>query len=204
MKDFKRLFIKSISFHSALFFTCLSLVSCAYNSKPLTHEEEYISENSSSSETTSVTTEVQTDSPLSYLGEPLDGPFEVERVIDGDTIVVNIDDESVHVRLIGIDAPESVSPNEELNCEEGIIASERTHSIISSASNTVYLEYDDELYDQYGRLLAYVYIYDSNGEYLLPGSYVMVEEILLREGLASTLMIEPNDRYIDFFEECHN
>jgi micrococcal nuclease len=34
----------------------------------------------------------------------------VERVVDGDTVVVRLDGQSVKVRLIGIDAPESVDP----------------------------------------------------------------------------------------------
>jgi micrococcal nuclease len=34
----------------------------------------------------------------------------VERVVDGDTVVVRLDGQSVKVRLIGVDAPESVDP----------------------------------------------------------------------------------------------
>jgi endonuclease YncB( thermonuclease family) len=34
----------------------------------------------------------------------------VERVVDGDTVVVNFAGRSTHVRLIGVDAPESVDP----------------------------------------------------------------------------------------------
>jgi endonuclease YncB( thermonuclease family) len=34
----------------------------------------------------------------------------VERVVDGDTVVVRLDCQSVKVRLIGVDAPESVDP----------------------------------------------------------------------------------------------
>jgi endonuclease YncB( thermonuclease family) len=34
----------------------------------------------------------------------------VERVVDGDTLVVRLDGQSVKVRLIGVDAPESVDP----------------------------------------------------------------------------------------------
>jgi endonuclease YncB( thermonuclease family) len=34
----------------------------------------------------------------------------VERVVDGDTVVVRLDGQSIKVRLIGVDAPESVDP----------------------------------------------------------------------------------------------
>lgn len=45
--------------------------------------------------------------------------YEVLRVIDGDTIEVSIDGEPVSVRMIGIDCPESVHPDESLNTEYG-------------------------------------------------------------------------------------
>ena len=37
-------------------------------------------------------------------------PALVERVVDGDTVVVRLDGQSIKVRLIGVDAPESVDP----------------------------------------------------------------------------------------------
>ena len=55
------------------------------------------------------------------------------------------------------------------------------------------LEYDQELTDRYGRTLAYVYV---DGE--------LLEDILLREGLAVTLVMEPNIRYQKHFEEIEN
>jgi micrococcal nuclease len=44
----------------------------------------------------------------SYAGGPT--LAQVERVVDGDTVVVNLEGKSVKVRLIGVDAPESVDP----------------------------------------------------------------------------------------------
>lgn len=157
------------------------------------HDDEYANEQRETSATSRTPS-----SPVSYLSEPLDGPYSVVRVIDGDTIVVNIDGENVRVRFIGIDTPESVSPNEEENTPEGTAATNRTTQILQDGGNLVYLEYDEELYDSYGRLLAYVYIYDSHGFYLSPDSYVMVEEILLHEGLGEFIVINPNNRYEEF------
>ena len=42
----------------------------------------------------------------------LAGPYPVTRVVDGDTIVVAIAGEENKVRLIGVDTPESVHPDE--------------------------------------------------------------------------------------------
>lgn len=163
----------------------------------INHDKEYESERQETSLVPSTTTRTQAE-PASYLGEPLNGPYNVVRVIDGDTIVVNIDGDNIHVRFIGIDTPESVSPNEEENTPEGEIATQRTMQILQDGNNQVYLEYDNEQYDAYGRLLAYVYIYDEYGFYLSPNSYVMVEEILLNQGMGEFIVIEPNNRYEEF------
>lgn len=40
----------------------------------------------------------------------LNGPYLVERVVDGDTFITTIDNERVRVRALCIDTPESVAP----------------------------------------------------------------------------------------------
>lgn len=192
MKKNNHLFIKFISI-SVIPILLLGILSSCLNFSD-SHVTEFISESSFESF-------INHTSPLSYINEPLSGPYEVTRIVDGDTIIVNIDGIETRIRLIGIDTPESVSPDEELNTPEGEEASARMIEIIESANFEVYLEYDEEVHDKYERTLAYVYILDNNGDYLLPGSFVMVEEILLREGYADTLRIEPNTRYATFFEE---
>lgn len=126
----------------------------------------------------------------------LNGPYKVERVVDGDTIIININNESVRVRLIGVDAPESVSPDDKLNSEEGELASSYTNTILSN--NEVYLEFDEERYDQYERLLAYVYYYDEDGD------MVMFNRQLLYDGLAIPICFEPNSKYYDEFTYIYN
>ena len=39
----------------------------------------------------------------------LSGPYDVVKVIDGDTVIVDIDGTDVHVRLIGIDTPDDLA-----------------------------------------------------------------------------------------------
>ena len=53
-----------------------------------------------------------------------------------------------------------------------------------------YLEYDVSSEDQYGRMLAYVYLDDGE---------TMIERILLSEGLASIMTVQPNSKYADEF-----
>ena len=51
---------------------------------------------------------------------------EIVRVIDGDTLVCNIEGKTEKVRLLGVDCPESVNPDANKNSFEGYIASAYT------------------------------------------------------------------------------
>ena len=131
---------------------------------------------------------------LQFPDAELEGPYEVDRVVDGDTLIVYIDGVRTRVRLIGVNTPESVAPEEERNTEEGVYASDFVKTLMDDADYQVWLEYDNEIYDQYDRTLAYVYV-DYEGE------VVMLERILLEEGLAETVRFGSNDRYYDEFRE---
>lgn len=112
--------------------------------------------------------------------EALDGPFEVIRVVDGDTIHVQVGSKDVKVRLIGIDTPETVAPGRPVGCF-GPEASAEAHSLMDGRS--VFLEYDasQDRLDKYGRTLAYVWLSptDSVNEDLLLGGFA--EEYTYRE-----------------------
>lgn len=119
-------------------------------------------------------------------------------VIDGDTLLVSIDGTEIKVRLIGIDTPESVHADVEQNNIYGTYASDHTKTILSGVS-TLFLEFDEETEDQYGRVLAYVWLQDEEstateniGKYMLNG-------IILKDGYAMDKMYEPNDKYATNF-----
>jgi endonuclease YncB( thermonuclease family) len=112
----------------------------------------------------------------------------IERVVDGDTIKVILEDESVErVRLIGIDTPETVHPSKPVE-PWGPEASAFTSALLPEGS-IVYLELDVEQRDRYGRLLAYVRLNDHS----------MVQCLLLAAGLAQVSTYPPNVRYVDLF-----
>jgi micrococcal nuclease len=81
----------------------------------------------------------------------------VERVVDGDTVVVRLDGQSVKVRLIGVDAPESVDPrkpverfaHESAAFLRRLLEGKRVRLAYEPAGARV---------DKYGRLLAYLYL----------------------------------------------
>lgn len=122
----------------------------------------------------------------------LDGPYEVLYVTDGDTIRVNMNGTDTFIRLIGIDAPESASHNPEVNTEEGRVSAEYLRNLLPKGTK-VWLEYDENTTDQYGRTLAYVFL-DGEGK-------DMLEVRILKDGMARTLHIRPNDKYYEYFAE---
>jgi micrococcal nuclease len=110
----------------------------------------------------------------------------VTRVVDGDTIEVQLGGEEEDVRYIGVDTPETVKPGEPVQCY-GKRASGFNDRLVEG--ERVRLVFDEERRDVYGRLLAYVYLGDR-----------FVNAELLRQGLARTLSIPPNDRFAGRFK----
>lgn len=107
----------------------------------------------------------------------------VERVIDGDTIVVA----GVRVRYIGIDTPETKHPRKGVE-HFGPEASEANRRLVEG--RVVGLEYDVERHDHYGRTLAYVWVGD-----------LMANAWLVENGYAQASTYPPNVRYADVFVE---
>ncbi|MFZ9858977.1 MAG: thermonuclease family protein [Roseiflexaceae bacterium] len=84
----------------------------------------------------------------------------VTRVVDGDTIRVNLDGNEITIRMIGLDTPETKDPRKPVQCF-GQEASNRAIQLLNGA--TVYLEVDPTqgTYDAYQRLLSYVWLSDG-------------------------------------------
>lgn len=121
--------------------------------------------------------------------------YTVKRVVDGDTLKIDYNGKEESVRLIGVDTPESVHPDESKNTEFGKKASEFSKNYLEGKQ--ISLEFDVQERDKYGRLLAYVYL---NG--------IMYNKTLLEEGYAKIATYPPNVKYVDDFtkiqEEARN
>lgn len=105
---------------------------------------------------------------------------QVVRVIDGDTIEVQLADTIERVRYIGIDTP-----------EVGRAGSSECYAAAATQANqqlvggqTVKLVADQQNRDEYGRLLRYVYVDDT-----------FVNLHLASAGYARKLPIPPNDQF---------
>ncbi len=118
----------------------------------------------------------------------LEANAEVERVVDGDTIVANVGGSRERVRLIGIDTPESVKPNSPVECY-GKEASTHTKELLPKGTR-IRLVLDVEERDRYGRLLAYVYR-ASDGEF--------INLTLAADGYAGLLTYPPNVAHVEDF-----
>lgn len=110
------------------------------------------------------------------------------RVVDGDTIVVDLDGREERVRLIGIDTPESVAEERPDQCF-GVEASDEVERLLPVGTDLL-LERDVEPRDRYDRLLAYVYRAHDQ---------LFVNEVLVRDGFAGILTYPPNDTYAERF-----
>ena len=124
--------------------------------------------------------------PVASTADPNLVSVNVDRVIDGDTIEVMLNGTKEKIRFIGVDTPESVNPDKKRNVPYGEISSEFTKQNLEG--KTVELEFDAEERDQYGRVLAYVYL---DGE--------MFNKRLVDEGNAVVLTYPPNVKYTDVF-----
>ena len=127
---------------------------------------------------------------------------QVLRIIDGDTIQVSSDpslvlttDTEYHIRLLGINTPETAKPNA-TPPKEGEPGGEEATAHLASllpVSSTIYLEADQDTVDAYRRSLRYIYKKDSSGQ------LVMVNLAMLQSGHAKPLSIEPNTKYKSTF-----
>lgn len=117
----------------------------------------------------------------------------VERVVDGDTIVVDINGNQERVRLLGIDTPESVAVNRPEQCYGRESAAYLTSLLPKGTGVT--LVRDIESRDQYDRLLAYV---------VRSSDQLFVNLDLLERGYAGVMVSEPNSFHLELFEAAEN
>jgi len=112
----------------------------------------------------------------------------VTRVIDGDTIEVDIGGTIYRIRYIGMDTPELDDERPEF-CALAQEATRLNRQLVEG--ETVRLEQDISETDKYGRLLRYVYVGDT-----------FVNAELVRQGLAWAEAYEPDTKYQDILEEA--
>src|SRR3989339_1183298 len=121
---------------------------------------------------------VSTTTPSSEL-------VKVVRVVDGDTINVEINGKVEPVRYIGIDTPETVDPRKPVQCF-GVEASKKNKELVEG--KLVRLEKDITDLDKYKRLLRYVWLDD-----------ILINLELVKQGFAYSYSYPPDIKYQEQF-----
>lgn len=128
----------------------------------------------------------------------------VQRVVDGDTLLITLDGKEERIRLIGVDTPEvHASAKLDRDVERSGQDRETIRALGKQASAftkrtappgaQIRLEYGQEARDRYGRVLAFVWL--PNGS--------MLNEALICEGYATALTRYPfRQDYMERFRAC--
>ena len=117
----------------------------------------------------------------------------LERVVDGDTMKLKLDEtgEIITLRLLLVDTPESVKKGVEPQ-PYSIEASNFTKNTLLSG-DTVYIEYDEgDKTDKYGRHLGYLWFYSNDD-----CNWQMFNEKLISEGYARVGYIYSQKKYLN-------
>jgi micrococcal nuclease len=110
----------------------------------------------------------------------------VDRVVDGDTILVRVGRNTDRVRYIGMNSPETVKPDTPVQ-RMGPEASAANKRLVEGRS--VVLEKDVSEQDQYGRLLRDVWTKDG-------GRWTLVNVQLVLDGFAQVTTYPPDVKYV--------
>lgn len=86
--------------------------------------------------------------------------YRVVKVVDGDTVDVDIDGKVERLRLIGIDTPETVDPRKAVQCF-GKEASNKAKELLNGQSVSLESDGTQGERDKYKRLLRYVFLPDG-------------------------------------------
>jgi micrococcal nuclease len=129
-------------------------------------------------------------------------PARLIRVISADTLTVLYRGKWEELKLIGPDAPEtalndrayeealrnSSTPDEVIS--RGMKAAEFVQRFLQYGSQ-IWIEFDMQKRDRFSRLLGYVFLADGR----------MLNELILRHGMAELFLVPPNLRYSRRFQE---
>jgi len=129
-------------------------------------------------------------------------PARIMRIINGDTLTILYQGKWEEIKLLGLDMAEttlndrvyekalknSTTPAAIIN--RGLADREFVKKYLQYGSQ-IWIEFDTQKRDRFSRLLGYVYLADGR----------MLNEIILRAGLTEPLLIPPNLKYQQRFQE---
>lgn len=105
----------------------------------------------------------------------------IHKVVDGDTVDIDINGNTERVRLIGVNTPETKHPTKPIECF-GPEASAYLTQLLPKGTH-VRIERDIEARDRYGRMLLYLYRESDN---------LFINLDLVLRGYGTPMSIDPN------------
>jgi micrococcal nuclease len=109
---------------------------------------------------------------------------QVVRVVDGDTIDVNLNCQTVRVRYVGMNTPErDETCNQEATAANAALVSGQTVRLVKDQSET----------DRFDRLLRYIYVGDT-----------FVNARLVEQGFAEVVSYPPDNANFDYFRSLED
>lgn len=125
------------------------------------------------------------------LAQTQNGLYKVVKVIDGDTIAIEIDNKTETARLIGINTPETVDPRKPVECF-GKEASNKAKGILTGKNVKLEADISSGERDKYGRLLRYVFLEDGAN----------FNKLMISEGYAYEYTYNAPYKYQDEFKKA--
>lgn len=125
---------------------------------------------------------------------PTDRPKDLHtilKVVDGDTIQVDIDGKNQVIRLIGVDTPESVDPRRPVQCFANE-ATKKSKEILLDKKVSLESDATQDDKDKYGRLLRYVFLEDGTN----------FNKMMISQGYAHEYTYKVPYKYMDEFKEA--
>jgi len=117
--------------------------------------------------------------------------FMVTKVIDGDTIMVDIGGTIETIRLIGVDTPETVDPRKPVMCF-GKEASVMMKRLVEEKNVILEIDSTQDNRDKYNRLLRYVYLEDGT----------LVNKKIIEDGFGFEYTYDISYKYQTEFKEA--
>jgi micrococcal nuclease len=134
-----------------------------------------------------------TNKDLETISDTFGESFLVNKIIDGDTLEVTINEKIEKVRLIGIDTPEIVDPKKSVECFGEESSNKATEMLLNHIVKFISDETQNDR-DKYGRLLRYVYLEDG----------LFFNKWMIENGYAHEYTYDIPYKYQSEFKEAEN
>lgn len=189
--------IKSNSFHKkSVRFTAIALILSLSIFAQTAWSSHFFSTDPADNQNTPTQQQTPTEEPVPTIEETKQESqnlYNVTKVVDGDTLVVNIEGVTETLRLIGIDTPETQDPRKPVQCF-GQEATNKANELLNGKKVRLEADETQNERDIYDRLLRYIYLEDGT----------FINEIMIKEGYAFEYTYDVPYKYQQQFKDSQD